>query len=149
MNIDLRFDGAVRVSKLGTEMGWGVAVFVEGRYEDEFCVTGGSLGFPTSSVNIAEWEGCIAAMKLAYDLFGPERDPEDIITVYGDSEVIVKQFNQEYTMKEKFYEYYNRAKEYADKMGIKKIIWQERKFNKHADVLSKIGLQQILINISV
>lgn len=142
---DIYFDGACRNVKdsRNEPFGVGVAVFTKGEYLSEFSK---AIGFQTGGTNnIAEWEGCKQALlvideiKEITTLTGHQAQ----FTIYSDSEVIVKQFNGQYQIREaSFKEYFDSCKEMAEFLGVDKLHWIKRELNTKADELSKQGLQK-------
>ena len=139
MHLKINFDGAVTKSQLGTDMGIGVAVFINGQYYEELSRYLFVPGFNKSSSNVAEWIGCVEAFKLAAEY----KEPGDIIEIFSDSQIISYQYNGDYAIKkDEFRVFYNNAKMWAKTAGLEnlKIKWVKREFNKEADRLSKKGL---------
>jgi ribonuclease HI len=146
MHIKINFDGAVSESKKGCDMGLGIAVFIDGVYEEDLSkalfVKGSNKENEESSSNVAEWMACVEAFKLAVEY----REEGDVIEIYSDSEIITKQFNGEYEIrKEYFRKFYREAMRYYHRLGLLslKITWVPREKNKEADRLSKIGLKKL------
>jgi ribonuclease HI len=152
LHIRINFDGACNnhLIKQGINppMGLGISVFINNEYCEELSKFVGVPGEINNSSNIAEWQACIEAMKLAAELF--DTDYKDTFEIQSDSQLISYQFNGTYHVHEKkFKPYYHDALKYARKAKIKNIKWVKREFNKEADRLSKKGLQSItMINDS-
>jgi ribonuclease HI len=143
MNIKIHFDGACNNQHEDSNMGIGVAVFINNEYCEELSKFElvKSTEFERGTSNIAEWLGCVEAMKLASELKDVEFN--DIIEVYSDSKLITEQFNGNYKInKLNFLNYYRQAKYYSNQSGVNKINWVSRKQNKEADRLSKKGLRE-------
>lgn len=149
MGLDIRihFDGACdngllkRTGKF-PPMGIGVAVFINNEYQEELSKFAGVEGKEGNSSNVAEWMGCVEAFKLATEY----KEADDTIEIVSDSEVITKQFNGEYEIKEeRFKPHYREAMKYYHRLGqlSLKIRHVLRQYNKEADILSKKGLQLI------
>jgi ribonuclease HI len=141
-HIKLFFDGACNNKLEAPNMGIGIAVFINNNYHEEFsnpifaCSTEEERG----TSNIAEWRGCMEAMRKANKL--KRKFPDAVFEVFSDSQVITYQFNGDYIIKKpEFIKYHNQAWLFAEKVGIKKITWIPREQNKIADKLSKRGLQ--------
>jgi len=84
--------------------------------------------------NVAEYTGLIAGLELAL-----ENNICDI-TVKGDSQLVIKQMNEEYKVKsEKLKELYAKAKELTYKFAKIKFIHINRCYNKRADELATLG----------
>lgn len=142
MHIRIHFDGAVSESKIGCDIGIGVACFVNGQYQEDLCKFVGHKGWHSSSSNVAEWMACIEALITAVDYF----EHGDKIEIVSDSQLIVNQFNGEYQItKPHFQELYRQAKIWADKISINKIKWVPREENQEADRLSKKGLALVYV----
>lgn len=142
MIITINFDGACNNRQQRPAMGIGIAVFINNEYQENISnfIRYISTNEERGTSNIAEWRGCMEAMrkvnqlKLIY--------PDAKFEVFSDSQIIVHQFNGLYNIyKEEFYKYFNQAKKLAARAGIKEINWVSRDYNIHADKLSKKGLQ--------
>lgn len=158
--IAIHFDGACHNKpKINQPMGVGVAVIIDGKlsladsialyYTVNFPYTGSMVeeGMTRGTSNIAEWKGCAAAMEKAQEINLRYKilRQEVIISVYSDSELITKQFNGEYLIKNgDFLKYERIAKRWAGLVGIRRINWIPREQNKDADLLSKIALKQLI-----
>ncbi len=126
-------------------MGVGVAVWIDDCYEHELSLAIGlreGWEGDRSTSNIAEWIGCVEAMRAAKGL--KKEYPQATIEIYSDSQLITNQFNDKFTIKQpEFHKYKTKAKEYAK--GVfgngKEIQWIRREFNKQADKLSKEGIE--------
>lgn len=136
----INFDGACNNHLEKPAMGVGVAVFLEEVYAEELCR---AFHVPAESredkltSNVAEWQGCIEAMKVAIGL----RQDGYVVFVFSDSQVITNQFNGDfYINKPEFREASRTAHHYAQKAGVSKIKWVPREENQEADDLSKLGL---------
>jgi ribonuclease HI len=147
LEIRIHFDGACdngmfKRTGLYPPMGIGVAVFINNEYQPDLSKFVGIERSEHNTSNIAEWMGCVEAMKLAVEY----KEEGDSIEIVSDSEVITKQFNGEYEIREeKFRSHYREAIKFYNKIGQwgLKIRWVKREFNKEADILSKKGLQLI------
>lgn len=145
MKLSFFFDAAVEFSRLGTAMGIGVAVKIDGEYYEDLSFTQFYPGWKysdadASSSNVGEWLGLVNAFKLAAEY----KEKGDTVEIYGDSQLIVFAYNgQNAIKKEKFMEYFNEAHEIADKAGLGdlEVKWVPREKNKEADKLSKIALK--------
>lgn len=148
--LDIYFDGACHNKKGSRQQpfGSGVAVYIDEVYSEEFSCSDID-GYGTS--NIAEWSGCLRALKIAKQILSllSSLQQEYTLTIFSDSELITKQFNGEYSIKEEtFKEYYDRCKVLSEEIKFEKITWVPREENKQADILSKIALENFkkLIN---
>lgn len=144
MQITFKFDGACNNNQEGgnPDMGVGCAVFVDNVFDEALSTYKGYKGDEESSSNIAEWKGCVEAFRLASEYM----EAGDVIQIYSDSQLISRQYNGDYEIKQdKFKKYYNEARELAVNAGLGnlKIQWVKREFNKEADKLSKIALQAV------
>lgn len=150
--IQIYFDGACHNKKgESSPMGMGVAVFINGQYEDELSLAWGAVGDEKNedrgTSNVSEWLACVKAWQTAKEL--KKVYPDAVIRIYSDSQVITNQFNGTYTInKQEFKKYKNEAHLHSKGTGCKEILWIERKHNKQADILSKEGLQMIKDYIS-
>lgn len=140
--IRVQFDGACKnVPGANCPMGLGVAVFINNEYIEELSraiLVENHHNDGTS--NIGEWLALIEALKV---IEGLRKDyPNNPIDVYGDSQLIVNQFNLLWKIKDnKFLEYFQQARELAVKTKVHQIYWLKRELNTHADELSKIALK--------
>lgn len=141
IEIEIYSDGACNNKEDRPDMGLGIAVFIEGGYQEEL-----SRAIHVSSTirkekltsNVAEWFACIEAMRIASFL----KEPNNTIRFFSDSEIIVNQFNGLYYInKPEFRELNTLAHKFAEKASIASITWIPREKNKKADELSKIGLK--------
>ena len=138
--IAIHFDGAChnKVNQY-TPMGLGIAVFIDGQYSEEHSV--GMYGGCGTS-NVAEWKACVMAMSKLADLKTREEYKNYVFSVYSDSQLVANQFNGRFAInKPHFRKHYDTAKAYATGVDFyKPINWISREKNKHADKLSKQGL---------
>lgn len=135
--IEIYYDGACW-NKEGYQhlMGIGVAVFVDKIYCEELS-RAIHANDSKGSNNVAEWIGCVEAMKIAADL----RKEQCNIKIFSDSQIIVNQFNRNFRInKIEFMDYFRTARHYAALAGVTSIVWIKRELNTKADELSKIGL---------
>jgi ribonuclease HI len=146
--VDIYFDGACRNVPGSTSepFGCGVAVFIDGQLSNAFSkYFSGEEG----TSNISEWYGCWKAMCIANEMVEllVELGESFDISIYSDSQLIIRQFNGEYQIKEeRFLHYFKLAKEESKKFNkFLQIIWIPREKNKEADRLSKIGHQEALL----
>ena len=119
------FDGSC--SNGGNQiMGIGLVVFKDDEIIHELAHQAGK-----GTSNIAEWMGCVLAMKAA--LLLSREDENCRITVYSDSQLIVNQFIGQYAIKKpEFKPYYNKATEYKSNMPkgcFNGILWVRREFH--------------------
>lgn len=120
-------------------MGVGVAVFINKEYQEDLSRAIYVRDDKQGSNNIAEWIGCVEAMKIATDL--RKNFPTATILVMSDSQIIANQYNGSYAITaEKFRPYYDEARKYGLKARVPVVNWIPREQNTHADHLSKIGL---------
>ncbi len=84
--------------------------------------------------NVAEYTSLLRAMDIVNKLNIP------YVTVYSDSELLVKQINGEYSVRDdKLKELYSRALGMIKKFKSFRIIHVDRNSNKEADRLAKMG----------
>lgn len=120
-------------------MGCGVAVFVDGVYEEDLSRAWGVIDYKNGSNNVAEWLALVEAARIVKDL--KKSFPGHKFVVCSDSQIITNQFNGTYAInQEVFREYWKQAKRYKSIDAIK---WIPREQNKEADKLSKIGLDTV------
>jgi ribonuclease HI len=144
--IDIYFDGACHNKKDSKQepFGSGVAVFIGGEYSSIYS-TDNICGLGTS--NIAEWEGCLESLRIAKSII---EDIKDInaeeryaLKIYSDSQLIVKQFNEEYITKDPVLRtYYEKSLILRRDSFIHEIYWVPREKNTVADKLSKQALEK-------
>lgn len=144
MNIRIHFDGACHnIPGENNDMGIGIAVFINDEYqEDQSLAQFVKYETPLGTSNVAEWTGCVEAMKMAV---GMRRVyPQADIKIFSDSQLISYQFNGKYAIKEpSFVPFMEEAKKHAHKAQIREIQWIKREYNTQADELSKIGLKEM------
>jgi ribonuclease HI len=146
MNIRINFDGACNNQLTLPAMGIGIAVFINGEYSEKFSnfIHQESSEIEKCTSNIAEWYGCVEAMRKASALNLIFRAARPKFEIYSDSQIIANQFNERFDIKKvEFWNYFRKAKYFANKVGIKKVHWVPREKNKEADKLSKLGLKQL------
>lgn len=143
MIIKIKFDGACHnIVDNNNHMGIGLAVFINDVYSEDHsdAIHAEGLNGERGTSNIAEWRGCVEAMRKACKL--KLKHPGAIFEIYSDSQLISNQFNGDWLIMQNHFKIY---KDQADKLariaGIKRISWIRREFNKEADKLSKQGLK--------
>lgn len=137
------FDGACRnVAGQNNAMGIGLAVFFDGLYSVKHSnsIHAELQENERGTSNVAEWIGCVEAMRKAAKL---KKEYKNVIfEIYSDSQIITNQFNKVYVInKESFMWYFNEAHKFSKLAGVTEVIWVRREFNKEADKLSKQGLK--------
>ena len=140
LDVKIYFDGACDNKLDNPPMGIGVSVEINGNHDPFLSCWIPVEGRKGNSSNVAEWYGCVKAMQILSIL-----DIEDRVEIFSDSKVIASQFNGDYAIRqEKFIPYFKKAKDYALIAGRPniKVNWIERKYNKHADKLSKKGTEK-------
>ena len=124
-------------------MGIGVHANYKGEEIHSDCFNAG-----VGTSNIGEWIGCVEALLYALSV----HKENDKITLYLDSQLLVRQVNGEYQVKQEHLKpYKSKALELLNKFPIGKIneiIWIRREYNKRADVLSKEGLNKPVTRIN-
>lgn len=140
--VEIFFDGACH-NQIDTNcpMGLGIAVFINDMYCEELsraiCVIDNQ---DDGTSNIAEWLALCNALQIAKDL---RKHYQGKIKIFGDSKIIVNQFNLIWRMNDdKFKKYFNIARSHNATAKVGEIFWIPRERNTKADELSKIGLQQ-------
>ena len=142
--LTIKFDGACDNNSKLKFMGIGVAVWIDGKRDTDLDFTK-MAGSGTN--NIAEWEGLVEALKMAY-AYMTTVNPNIRVRIYGDSQLIVYQFNGRYEIKkEEFLDYYKEAKRLRNALGgrLKRVEWIPRKDNGDADILSKKAIRDYLV----
>lgn len=118
-------------------MGLGVAVFVNDEYKPDLSL---DLMYGTNGTNnIGEWAGLELALKHCSKLI--ELYPDGIISLYGDSQLVVRQFNGEYRVKADILKQYFKDCKLLylalPSENMRRVEWIPRTQNKEADKLSK------------
>lgn len=137
--IDLKFDGACDNNSKYKYMGVGVAVFLNSEYSEEHSTA--RMGGLYGTNNIAEWKGMQDALKIATKLL--VEYPDAHVRIYGDSQLIIKQFNLEWKVKnDTLRQYFSDCRKRYQKIkeNIKVVEWFPREDNVEADILSKKGI---------
>lgn len=145
VRIKINFDGACNNALSLPPMGIGIAVFINNEYIKKFSnfIHQESSEFERCTSNIAEWYGCVEAMRKANQLYAIFSGDEPVFEIHSDSQIITNQFNERYDIKKiDFLNYFRKAKDLANRIGIKEVIWVPRTQNKEADKLSKLGLNE-------
>lgn len=118
-------------------MGIGVAVFVNEEYREDLSIM--EMYGTNGTNNIAEWRGLELALEHCSKLIGIY--PNASISIYGDSQLVVRQFNGMYRVKQEHLKPFFRSckKLILGDIGrhIKRVEWIPREQNKEADRLSK------------
>lgn len=151
MVIKLFFDGACNNQPGWPKcMGIGVAVFVNDIYDEELSIAKGYDSPYENEVgtnNVAEWLGCIEAMKVAKELRQFYKHSK--LEVYSDSQIITNLFNGDNrSHKPNFIKFKEIAERFAIGLYLR-VKWIPREQNKHADKLSKIGIKSVAESSSV
>lgn len=140
--VRIHFDGACHnMPNIVSPMGLGIAVFEDGEYCE---ITSRAIGVEEyqgdGTSNIAEWLALVEALKIAVDY--RKENPDLKISIFGDSQLIVNQFNLIWKInEEKFLPLFKEAKILNVKARIGEIHWVKREYNTQADKLSKQGLK--------
>lgn len=127
---EIYFDGSCYPRNPGGKCGYGVAVYENGKvvYQE-----GGIVGEGRGMTNnVGEWAGLHVALLLA------QKKPADHITIYGDSNLVIKQCTKRWRIKfgcyvglaEKTVELYRSLPKKPD------LQWIPREENTRADYLS-------------
>jgi ribonuclease HI len=151
MKVDIYFDGSCgNIKNASAPMGVGIAVFISGQYDEELSKAIGIATWETKdrgTNNIAEYIGCVEAMKLAGDIKRTMFKAD--CTVYSDSQFVVNTFNGISKLKEEHYKKYKeQAHNNRQPYGSIKLEWIPREQNQKADELSKLG-RQLAISKSI
>ncbi|KAH7844439.1 hypothetical protein Vadar_027985 [Vaccinium darrowii] len=92
-----------------------------------------TIGF-TASNNEAEYEALVSGLKMAKHL-GAET-----VQVYSDSQLIVKQIKDQYSLKDpRMEKYYDKVWGLMEEIGTVEIEWVGRERNAHADTLASLA----------
>jgi len=140
--VEIFFDGACK-NQVDTNcpMGLGIAVFFDSRYQEDLSraiLVENNEDDGTS--NLSEWLALCNALQIAADL---RKTYSGKIKIYGDSKIIVNQFNMIWRMNDtKFRKYFNIARSHNATAKVGEAIWIPREKNTKADELSKMGLKQ-------
>lgn len=142
MVIRLYFDGACdnRAGERGLPslMGCGVAVIINGHRAEEYeAAFGGGVG----TSNVAEWLALTKALEIAVEL--KTKYPHAEFKIYGDSQLIVRQFIGQYAVKQPHLKpLAEKAFDVHKQLGNSYLTveWISRDKNIVADVLSKKGV---------
>lgn len=128
--IEAWFDGAVEPYNPGGHGGFGMLVKRNGVVIHSEAIYIGR--WPALSNNCAEYAGCIAALRFLI------RENLKQATVYGDADMIVKQVNGKWRIREGAYiPYFHEAYALKQQLPQVKIVWIPREQNAEADDLSK------------
>lgn len=138
--ITIYFDGACD-NRNGTGeniYGCGVVAFnPQHEVLKEVAIAGEKLG----TSNIAEWCALTNALYMVVEL--TKTYPQATFLIKGDSQLIIRQFNGQYGIKQAAFEpYYNLCKAMAKGLPIDGVEWVRREYNQYADTLSKEGLEE-------
>lgn len=140
--VDVFFDAACKNQPhQNCPMGIGVAVFLDNQYQEDLsrAILYENHTPDDGTSNIGEWLALCEALELVQGL---RKDYQGKFNVFGDSKLVVNQFNQIWRIKEdKFLKYFQRASKANQLAKISAIQWVPREKNQQADDLSKMGLQ--------
>lgn len=149
MKIKIAFDGAANNHLEDPPAGVGIYVEIDDISEEELSraiyIAPNQLGLRNTN-NTTEWQGCIEAMKTLIEL--SEFYPTAQFEVYSDSQVVTQVFNGNHKTHTPIFEIYNEIAHSLLKGKVIKIKWIPREENKHADKLSKIGINMVKESIS-
>jgi ribonuclease HI len=105
------------------------------------------FNFGVGSSNVAEWMGCILALKMVRTVLQRHEIKTATVSIFSDSQLIVRQFTGEYTVYSQLLQpYYQLAVQSAKLTPRFTLTWIRRDYNKVADELSKRGLEQRPVN---
>lgn len=134
--VQVQFDGA----SIGARAGWGFTVQgagIDHEGHGGLRVEGPDASSRSTTNNVAEYTGAIRALE--YLLSRGYRGP---VAVFGDSQLIVRQFQGEYRVRaEHLVPLYERLRSLAREFERVSFEWVPRELNRRADALSKQGLQ--------
>ncbi len=145
--VKIFFDGACDNNSKFKFMGIGAAVFVNDYYREDlsrYAMIGTS-----GTNNIAEWGALQMGLEIANDLVSSEEfsNVDLSIRIYGDSQIIVSQFNGMYRIRQDhFIPYYRKCRTlyFGVENVVKSVDWIPRQQNTQADILSKKGITEFL-----
>lgn len=125
-------------------MGIGVAVFVNDEFDPDY--SKGLFMGTQGTNNIAEWEALKKSLDIVLLLSKVHEDAR--FTIYGDSQLVVRQFNGVYRIRKPHLAPYFRecrlvALQIPEKV-LEGVIWIPREKNTEADKLSKAGITNFL-----
>lgn len=131
----IHFDGACDNGGNKNEMGIGVVIYDEDNFLIEAIQVYKDL--EEGSSNVAEWIGCTTACQSVH--YYLKNNPNCRLQIFSDSQLVTRQFNGEYQIKEeKFKKYFEDAKKWCNNVEIQ---WIRRDCNKEADKYSKLALK--------
>lgn len=140
--IKIHWDAACDNNSKFKFMGLGVAVFVNDIYREELSK---AIMYGTNGTNnIGEWAGLEEAIVTAGELKAVF--PNSSIRLYGDSQLVVRQFNRIYRVKqEHLIPYFKSCRmKYLEVGNVISVEWIPREQNKEADELSKRAIKEFL-----
>lgn len=124
-------------------MGLGVAVFINGVYNEDFSLS--EMYGTNGTNNIAEWAGLELGLTQCRKLI--EAYPKAKISIYMDSMLVVNQMNGSWKLKqEHLKDLFNSCRSLLRELqdSIVRIEWLPREENKEADILSKKAITDYL-----
>jgi ribonuclease HI len=132
------FDGCTEPINPGGHASWGALIKIDGEtvWQASAYVGHG----PTMSNNVAEYSGAIACMRqiLGLDPYGKLKSSNLVITLRGDSMLVIKQLSGEWRVKRGLYvPYYQQAVRLRAQLPQMRLEWIPRNLNAEADLLSK------------
>jgi len=145
MDIEIYFDGACHnIPNQKNKFGVGVAVYVDKEYSP---ILSKALPGKDGTSNISEWFGLLETIKSIKDLESRCKVIKQKIgkvSVYGDSQLIVNQYNGVFQVKDEDLkilskEVFKEIKTLENKITVS---WIPRENNTKADELSKIGIER-------
>lgn len=143
--IKLHFDAACRnVPNENCPMGIGVAVFIDEFYREDLSIDVEYDNFHLDGTNnVGEWLGLIECIKHIDENFADLYPENHLFHIYGDSQLIVNQFNGKFAVKnEDLKKLCIKARTMSAHLNIL-LNWLPRALNKEADILSKRALNKI------
>lgn len=130
----VHFDGASVLARGRYIGGWGFTVEAPSIHREEF----GHLDLAESGAtnNVAEYTAAVRSLEYLVQAgyHGP-------VEVYGDSQLVVRQFTGEYRVRaEHLRPYHERLQALGRSFESVRFVWIPREENQRADTLSKQGL---------
>ena len=130
----VHFDGASASISGHYVGGWGCVVEGPGFVHEDF----GNLRLPgdLATNNVAEYTAAVKALEYLVS-----RGFHGVVEVYGDSQLVIRQFSGEYRVRASHLKpYHERLLALAQKFSKVTFTWVPREENYRADALSKQGL---------
>jgi len=124
----------------GTEMGVGIAAYIDGIYSEEYS---GSRLIPKGTIDIGEFTAFIYALSVA--ILIRKTYAKYTFKIFGDSQFVVRATNGINRVGAKHFAYHNKANKLKKQLdtSLQSIIWIPREQNMVADKLSKEAIHSL------